>query len=170
MTLPKPSLFLPYRATRGKGIAVMVPVLLANMVFMTWLIVVYFPEFNAGGTFSNPATTYLVAAAFVVFDLVGIYVLIAYAKPAHIEISRTGVTLTPMPILGFSFGTATSISMSEFTGVRIETFSSKPVSNAYAVLIGKSEKTNVIIDTPRGVTPQEFAGQLATTLHLEVRD
>jgi hypothetical protein len=160
-------LSLPLQVTRGKGAPVMALFLVVNMIIMAGLMLVYLPSADPSGTFSDPATAYGLTAAFVGFDLVAIVVLILSVKPARIDISRLSVTVTPLPVLGFSYGASTSLSIEEFTGVGIEEFKTKNGKRCHASLLGKTEKDKIVLDTPSGLTAEEFAHQLAALLKLK---
>jgi hypothetical protein len=156
-------LTLPIQATRGRSLKLAIPVFLLGMVILG---IIYPYTLSPQDTqYGQYGEYYFIPTAInIVLFISGYLLLLKRMKPANISISRTSVTIEPMPILGFKCGKSASLNLSDFTGVDLV---KKPKQGNTVVLRSKDSKNDIQLDTPKNTKPQEYAQQLRASLNLK---
>lgn len=110
--------------------------------------------------------------------LIGILIVIVCSyvllkvKPAHIEIDKTKITITPTPIMGlFRRGVPQDLSPSDFSGLALSYRVRRGGTQiASCILRSKTGQSDVTFDIPTDADARDFAEQLSAALNLRLDD
>ncbi len=166
-TLPLP---LPFQATRGKAMQFVAPTFLSVIFLVAFVFLYLLPMKNPDAPLSTGDLKYIFVGAIAASDLIAAIVFFRTVKPAYVEISRATITVTPMPILGFAYGTQTYLSPSDFSHVELKTFNTNPGPTYKVTLCGKEGTESLALDFPKDMQPRAFAEGLASALNLELKN
>lgn len=169
MTLPNQTqpLSLPFHATCGKEMRVLLPGLLSSIVLAGIVFLYVLPMQRPANPNISPSLFPTVFGILAVLDGFLAVFMFRKLKPAFVEISRTTISVTPMPVLGFTYGTQKHLSPSDFSRIG-PTMDNRNNPQEKVTLYGKEGTESLTLDVPKGMEPKAFAESIASLLNIAV--
>jgi hypothetical protein len=160
-------LAFPIQATRGKSVRFLVPFMLVCTVVMSWLIYSNLRDNHLQPEWVKVA----IPAGVIFFNVFAVVTMLGLNRPSDIVITKSTVTVTPLPILIIDSGEPVVYRLSDFRAVDLDFARSRSSSVSYFVILrGKPDTQDIRLDTPKDETPQSFVQKLRSALNLKGSD
>ena len=161
------TLALPIQLMRNKNATLIIPLMLVGNIVTA--IVTYYIL----GTVQHaePIVQTIAPAALVFMSIPACVFLAVMLSPATIDISRTSVTITPLPIMGFTRGQPENRSISEFESIDVRKIQGSEGGSVTRIFLhGKQGHTDIKCEAPKNAGVHKFAQELGAALDLKVND